>query len=47
MTADNSSGLQRKSNTASTTVSTPETGVDGTNANMPPYLVVNMWQRTK
>ena len=32
--------------TASTTTTVASSGVSGTNANLPPYIVVYMWQRT-
>lgn len=38
--------LNRSTHTASTTATNQNTGEDGTNKNMPPYLVVNVWERT-
>ena len=38
--------LNRSTHTASTTATNQNTGEDGTNKNMPPYLVVNVWKRT-
>lgn len=36
----------RAANTDYTTATNNSTGVDGTNKNMPPYIVVNRWHRT-
>ena len=38
--------FNRATNTASATATNQNTGIDGTNKNMPPYLVVNVWKRT-
>ena len=37
---------QAKLSTNNTTAENNETGVSGANKNMPPYLVVNVWERT-
>ena len=38
--------LNRSTHTASTTATNQNAGESGTNKNMPPYLVVNVWKRT-
>ena len=43
--SSNGGSINEKTNTANTTATNNETGVSGTDKNMPPYLVVNIWKR--
>ena len=44
--ADSANGITEQQYTANATATNNANGVDGTGKNMPPYLAVNVWQRT-
>ena len=44
--ADSAGGITEHEYTANATATNNANGVDGTGKNMPPYLAVNVWQRT-